>query len=1330
MDQTEQLADLLVEWEERKTNQPTLTVDEFLSSRPDWIAPFRRLLVDLGQIEAFASNSENTPEPPQLVGRYHPFAFHAQGGLGQVFRAKDGEVGRDVAVKVIRPDALLRGGSRSRFIREAELTGRLEHPGIVPVYGLCNDRRGQPYYAMRFVEGATFEHVIQDYHAQSSRDPSARNVELRRLLRHFVAVCETMAYVHEQGVIHRDIKPKNIMIGRFGETIVVDWGLAKNLKEPRPEAESIASPRPSTGYTTSDTPKPESVETIDGLISSTDTKRGELLGTPAFMSPEQARGEIDQLGPASDIYSLGASLYQLLTGRPPFTAASVGALNGKAAEQVNQAEFLAAVAAGRFIPPHLVSPEVPRALAAICLKAMHANPLARYGSAKEMAEDVERWLADEPVRAWHEPFIVRARRWLRHHRTLVTGSVAALLVSVIAAFALAAQQRDAFQKEKKAHENEISLNGKLSQSIDDVNVAYFNLNEVNRELAGANLRERKARNEAIDQREEALRTLYLARMNFVGSMLEQPNYEYAWKLLRESRPLPGQHTDYRGVEWYLAWNLFERPELKSVEVPITAHDITISQPGDRMVLVGNRVVTVIRVNDGKRLFSATMNATQPKVSASREGRLLAIANDRKSIEVWSVPELQPGVLHAEFKPFTKSLEEIAISPDGNRLVAVGDNGKIAMFDIAAKKELWSVATLQDKDVGLTPVRSPSFTADGKTLCFLHQTRPRFWNVDLNQEIAVEKLPDGDFYSMRVTGADSICLWDYNGRLCTGVIEKSGMIIVRHEMRVRSWEFRNLPNRFVFHTTETQRLFTHQSLTTVREVPLAGEGPLTLVLSDGSLLGFRSTYYQPRRLFGAVLGQLPQRKLDDPVPLPIPFPKPIRAFDVTPDGKYIAIVAKDGSVVMGETARFLEPSLEFRHPGPQGVAQLLFTPQGSLVSLAADLSVAKGKPQGEVEGRLPPLEHSNPYLTIRFPRRSMALSPDGKRFAVREERRLEVVNADGGDVVSYLTLEQKSLMGSDVPMVFVPGKSTLVFANEAPPPRGKISPENCYLVVWDYGSFEEAGVAMQMAVGTWPSVMPRLWVPIVGKHSKSVFMSSMIYKLDVSPDGRWLAAGARDGFVKLFDLNQIGKFPPVPPINLRASGAITALRFSSDGNWLAAGCSDGSIRVWSIPSCILHMELPVHRESARNIAFAPDNRSLVSGGADGRVRFLSLTYRQDHFALNLHVPVESLAFNPTGNLLAIGGQNGEVRYHRATTDAAISEAARRRFKSEPNDRDARRDYFIALWGLYLNRSTVRDKPNAAAALREAVEAGKALKHVDAELQEWLAEFARALEEHTP
>ncbi len=352
-----------------------------------------------GELQATLAAATQPPtvaERPAADGtRFQVLRPHATGGLGVVSVARDTELGREVALKEIQLGYAADAASRGRFVREAEITGGLEHPGVVPVYGLGKYADGRPYYAMRLVRGETLQEAARKLHAG---EPGHT---LRGLLTRFVAVCNAVGYAHSRGVLHRDLKPANVMLGPYGETLVVDWGLAKVVGRDRADSTS--------GEQTLQPPSGE------GSL----TQAGSALGTPSFMSPEQARGEVNAPGPATDVYSLGATLYAVLAGQAP--------VRGR-----DTAEILEKVRQGNWPPPHEVKPSVPRALDAVCRKAMALKPEDRYGSALELAADVERWLADEPVKAWREPWPTRARRWARRHRTVVVGAAAAALVALFA----------------------------------------------------------------------------------------------------------------------------------------------------------------------------------------------------------------------------------------------------------------------------------------------------------------------------------------------------------------------------------------------------------------------------------------------------------------------------------------------------------------------------------------------------------------------------------------------------------------------------------------------------------------------------------------------------------------------------------------------------------------------------------------------------------------------------------------------------------------------------------------------------------------------------------
>jgi serine/threonine protein kinase/tetratricopeptide (TPR) repeat protein len=365
------------------------------------------------------------PGPVPTDERFQLIREHAKGGIGQVWLARDTELQRDVAVKEIQPKYAEQENQRARFVVEAEITGSLEHPGVVPVYSLGRNAAGRPYYAMRFIRGESLSVEIQKFHKRFGEEValagakgvgrSKWGVEFRQLMGRFLDVCDAIDYAHSRGVLHRDLKPANIMLGPYGETLVVDWGLAKVIgksEAPRQAAEGDFEPA-----------QGEASETIPYDA----TQQGTTIGTPAYMSPEQASGLIDQLGPASDVYSLGASLFELITGKAPFHERKI-------------AEVIAKVKKGDFPPPRSVDRSIPAPLDAICMKAMANAPEGRYGSVRALAQDLEHWLADEPTEAYPESRVEKLTRWFRQHRAWTVPAAAALvcisMVAIIAALVI------------------------------------------------------------------------------------------------------------------------------------------------------------------------------------------------------------------------------------------------------------------------------------------------------------------------------------------------------------------------------------------------------------------------------------------------------------------------------------------------------------------------------------------------------------------------------------------------------------------------------------------------------------------------------------------------------------------------------------------------------------------------------------------------------------------------------------------------------------------------------------------------------------------------------
>jgi serine/threonine protein kinase len=315
---------------------------------------------------------------PDLAGtRYRPIERIASGGMGSVYVAEDATLGRRVAIKILDvPDST--GDLAARLQREARILASLEHPGIVPVHDAGTLADGRVFYAMKFVEGERLDHF------------SEREVTLPGRLRIFQRICDTVAFAHTRGVLHRDLKPENIMTGPFGEVLVMDWGVAKILRGNRISTPAEPPHQPSRDDT----------GTLAAASSRTPPKtaHGAVLGTPGYMAPEQARGDVEHLDERADIYSLGAIL-----------------------------QFLVAASARDM-------QTAPPALAAIARKAMDSDPAGRYTSASELGQDTARYLDGLPVLAYPENAFQKIARWAARYRSAIVLVLTYLVVRTLLIF--------------------------------------------------------------------------------------------------------------------------------------------------------------------------------------------------------------------------------------------------------------------------------------------------------------------------------------------------------------------------------------------------------------------------------------------------------------------------------------------------------------------------------------------------------------------------------------------------------------------------------------------------------------------------------------------------------------------------------------------------------------------------------------------------------------------------------------------------------------------------------------------------------------------------------
>ncbi|MCO6457956.1 MAG: serine/threonine protein kinase [Pirellulaceae bacterium] len=405
-------------------------------------------------LEAFPPQRLEQLEAPDLSSRerthYHLTRVHKSGGQARVWLAYDQRLHRRVALKEPRPDKSLSEAAMRRFLQEAQIAGQLEHPNIVPVYELIRLGNDPPFYTMRFLQGQSLRAAIAEYHKRREQG-KAGSLELHGLLESFVAVCNAMSYAHARGVLHRDLKPDNVVLGAFGEVNLLDWGLAKRLDR---AGDDEATDR----YV-------EVSETPDALR----TRPGSRPGTPPYWSLEQAAGQVERINRRTDIYGLGTILFEILAGRPPHAGQDTQRIRDNI---IHGPTPRARDAVGT----------VPRPLDAICAKAMSKDQQDRYATVHELSQDVRRWLADEPVRAYQERLSERAARWMRRHRvwTQAVGT-ALLIVAVVATIAAVSVER------ARRHEHQAKLEAieRLQQSLHTIDTMLTGVERVAENYPGA-----------------------------------------------------------------------------------------------------------------------------------------------------------------------------------------------------------------------------------------------------------------------------------------------------------------------------------------------------------------------------------------------------------------------------------------------------------------------------------------------------------------------------------------------------------------------------------------------------------------------------------------------------------------------------------------------------------------------------------------------------------------------------------------------------------------------------------------------------------------------------
>ncbi len=414
------------------------------------------------EITKISDDSSKSPaSKPKLGPSIHRYIFRrpiGEGGQGIVWEVDDTELGRRIALKKVHPKHANNPLHKGMLIEESRNTGRLDHAGIVPVYDLGQDDEGNPFFTMQLIKGEKLADRVRSIkHETLNRQEFL--AQIRPLLRHLIATCNTLQYAYDKyKVIHRDLKPENIMVNRYGETVVMDWGMGKAVEDATQldEASSML------------------FVPVSGSGSGVErTQVGSVKGTLGYLSPEQAQALNSNLDHRTDIYGLGATLYRILTGTVPYSGTSVE-------------EALSRAKLNQFVRPREQNSKIPKELEAICLKAMATLPADRYQKATDMGQDLENWIAGEPISVVPDNLLKKSERWLRRHARgviaslLMLGLTAAALLWATVAILGAKTKVDNLNRSLSAEQTKTKESRELSSYIFDEVVGYIFDDELSR----------------------------------------------------------------------------------------------------------------------------------------------------------------------------------------------------------------------------------------------------------------------------------------------------------------------------------------------------------------------------------------------------------------------------------------------------------------------------------------------------------------------------------------------------------------------------------------------------------------------------------------------------------------------------------------------------------------------------------------------------------------------------------------------------------------------------------------------------------------------------------